>query len=76
MKTIKTLLKENDFKSNSEYYDLIIDHFARGNHIKCSNLFQDLKRSEREFFLCSYLNPDFNLYHIMIKFFIRELIQG
>jgi hypothetical protein len=76
MKSIKTLLKENNLKKENDYYELILDHFNRGNHIKCSNLFQDLKRSERVYFLCIYLKESYQLYIPIIKFFIKELVQN
>ena len=72
MKTIKTLLRENDLKSETDYYKLIIEHYYKGNHLKCSELFQDLKKKQKEFFICNYLNPE--AFKKMIHFFVKELL--
>jgi len=72
MKLLKTLLKENNLKKETDYYDLILSHFFKGNHFKASELFQDLKIAKKEFFLCSYLAPE--PFAKVIKFFIKELL--
>jgi hypothetical protein len=76
MKSLKTLLRENGFTEPNEYYDLILDKFNKGNHIKCSELFQELKREEREYFLCIYIEQRYQMCVPVMKFFIRELIQN
>jgi RNA polymerase-interacting CarD/CdnL/TRCF family regulator len=76
MKSLNTLLRENGFTEPKEYYDLILDKFNKGNHIKCSELFQDLKREEREYFLCIYIHKKYVSCIPIMKFFIKELIQN
>ena len=72
MKTIKTLLKENNLKSPEEYFELILKHYNRGNHNKAANLFQALKREDKVFFLCYYLDPE--PFKKVISFFVKELL--
>ena len=72
MKLLKTLLKENNLKKDSDYYDLILNHFFKGNHFKAAELFQDLKTDKKEFFLCRYLAPE--PFAKVIRFFVRELL--
>ena len=74
MKLLKTLLRENGFTEPNQYYDLILDKYHKGNHIKCGELLQELKREEREYFLCIYINKSYQSYHSIMKFFIKELL--
>ena len=73
MKLLKTLLRENNLKTDREYYELILAHFFKGNHNKASDLFNDLKRAKKEYFLCRYLTPE--PFAKVIRFFIRELLD-
>ena len=73
MKTIKTLLRENGFTEPKEYYDMILTHWFKGNHNKCSILFNELKRDEKEYFLTKYLTPE--AFKFSINFFIKEILQ-
>jgi hypothetical protein len=72
MKLLKTLLKENNLKKETDYYDLILNHYFKGNHFKAADLFQDLKKDQKDQFLCNYLAPE--PFAKVIKFFIRELL--
>ncbi len=72
MKTIKSLLIDNNQKHEAEYYYLIIKNYYRGNHIKCAELFKDLKKNKKEYFLCEYLHPE--PHYKAIIFFIKELL--
>ena len=72
MKTIKSLLIDNNLKKESDYFEMIMKHYYRGNHIKSSELFQDLKKDKKEYFLCEYLRPE--PFSKVIKFFIKELL--
>jgi len=72
MKLLKTLLKENNLKEPTDYYDLILKQYYRGNHIKSAELFQDLKREEKEYFLTRYLAPE--PFNKVIRFFIKEIL--
>lgn len=74
MKLLKTLLRENGFTEPNEYYDLILDKFHKGNHIKCGELFQELKREEREYFLCNYIQKKCGYTFGVLEFFIKELL--
>jgi len=73
MKLLKTLLKENGLKAERDYYELILKHFFRGNHIRSAELFQDLKRDKKEYFLTRYLTPE--PFAKVIRFFIKELLM-
>lgn len=72
MKLLKTLLRENGFTEPNQYYELILSHYFKGNHNKTSELFQDLKREEKEYFLNTYLNP--GAFKKVLSFFIKEIL--
>ena len=72
MKLLRTLIKENGLKSERDYYELILKHYFRGNHIKAAELFQDLKKNDKEYFLTRFLAPE--PFAKVIRFFIRELL--
>lgn len=72
MKLLKALLRENGFTEPNQYYELILTHYFKGNHNKTAELFKDLKREEKIYFLTRYLDPQ--PFAKVIKFFIKEIL--
>ena len=59
-KTIKTLAKELNFNSTSDYYYYLIECHINGNFSSCEKLFNEMKKADQKDFIM-YLNDNEDL---------------
>lgn len=55
-KKLLTLAKDHEFSTEEEYFNYIIDSYINGQRQQVRELFNDMRKEDKEDFLFNYLN--------------------
>lgn len=75
MKYAEDLAKEYDFQSETEYFDYIINSLVNGNRQQVRNLFNQMKKSDKETFLINHLDVNIGYHKSVLNMCIGELCK-
>ena len=70
MRNIDKLIKERDFETPADYYEYILDSIANGQRPQAVQLYQNMRKVNREIFLFSFISELSNQIEI-IKLFVE-----
>jgi len=70
MKNLKTLAKNLDFSSETEYFDYCINSWVNGNFSQCRELFFAMTKKDRKE-LITYIQGCYDYKHDVEKFYFN-----